>query len=563
METQIRKMIGGILLAFALFAVVFSPSVYAADGEPRMNAAAEEAGKASVTDAEEEPRTEAPACQTTGEHVWGGYVSIGDGKHSAVCELCGESMEGACVYAEPRVYQCNNDGTHSEFCTLCRGEARADCTLKDETALPTQTEAGQTTHTCEQCGYTYADQVNLPEAVRKDSRKMGDADHSGFVDVKDARSILRVSVRLETVPEQDLPYADLDADGKITSSDARLILRTCVKLDPIVRHDFNCKVKSKQTCEKDGAMEAVCRYCGIASELAIPAPGHSFVKKDRVAPTCTKDGKEVSVCSVCNKTFVKKLKKTGHDYEETLIEATCTKDGSFKRVCRKCGDVQTEILKAAGHQWVEATAKEPKHCAACGEMVTGWTEVGDKYYYFAPDGTLAVNQIADQYYVDEKGVRSNDDVIAMAVNYVNANGGDGTNAEKLKNCYYAMVYSCRYTSIRGVATAKNLPQKASAMFKTSYGHCYSYASMFAYIAKVLGYSVRVNSGLIRSASGYMAVHGWTEIKINNVWYMFDVTSHIYRHINGYMRTHKSFPIYHTSGTLFYLKTVNGAAYWTI
>ena len=79
---------------------------------------------------------------------------------------------------------------------------------------------------------------------------------------------------------------------------------------------------------------------------------------------------------------------------------------------------------------------------------------------------------------------------------------------------------------------------------------------------MLGYRVRVNSGQIRSASGNMAAHGWTEIYIDGVWYMFDVTSHIYRNINGYMRTHADFPIYHVSGTRYYLVTSGGTAYWT-
>lgn len=60
---------------------------------------------------------------------------------------------------------------------------------------------------------------------------VGDIDSNGKVTASDARTVLRVSARLDEIDEDIFPVADTDRNGKITSADARKILRIASRLD--------------------------------------------------------------------------------------------------------------------------------------------------------------------------------------------------------------------------------------------------------------------------------------------------------------------------------------------
>lgn len=61
-------------------------------------------------------------------------------------------------------------------------------------------------------------------------RKMGDADGNGKINSSDARTVLRVSAKLDELDEEAVPFCDVTGDGKITSADAREILRASAGL---------------------------------------------------------------------------------------------------------------------------------------------------------------------------------------------------------------------------------------------------------------------------------------------------------------------------------------------
>ncbi len=60
---------------------------------------------------------------------------------------------------------------------------------------------------------------------------LGDADNNRYISASDARFVLRVAAKLETI-DDDLTFkrCDVDKDGKITAADARLILRASAQL---------------------------------------------------------------------------------------------------------------------------------------------------------------------------------------------------------------------------------------------------------------------------------------------------------------------------------------------
>ena len=67
-------------------------------------------------------------------------------------------------------------------------------------------------------------------AVAAAAAGLGDADGDGRITPADARTVLRIAVRLEA-PEESVGDPDVDGDGSVTPADARLVLRRAVALD--------------------------------------------------------------------------------------------------------------------------------------------------------------------------------------------------------------------------------------------------------------------------------------------------------------------------------------------
>ena len=383
MKNSIRRVLALALCVFVLTAGTpfFVTSALTA-GAAEQDAAAQPE-KASPTDAEE------PACRKTGEHVFEAYAPAEGGTHTSVCALCGETFTQDCVYADPAGWTDQGDGTHGMPCVLCGSLKTEPCSYEDAVTLPTATEAGFTTHTCTVCGAVLTDTETVPENERKESALLGDMNGNGSVGADDARVLLRLSVSLERLPEEKLPYGDMDHNGTITSADARLALRCSVKLEPTPdRHEFAVTVVKPAACVEKGALTYTCSYCGRTGELTVPSLGHSYETLSKKEPTCTADGKRVDRCSVCREERTVILRAKGHSFErKALKEAACTAAGEETVVCSVCKAEQKNVIPALGHDWVEATPAKAKRCGRCGEIVSGWTEIDGKSYYFKEDGS--------------------------------------------------------------------------------------------------------------------------------------------------------------------------------
>ena len=361
MKKMIRRVVALALCALMLTSLS-APFSAVAGREPPALLAAGSDGALSATDADPALATATdplpPPCVLTGEHEAEVFEPAGDGTHTAVCTVCGERFIAVCEY-------------------------------EDEVTLPTATEAGFTTHTCTVCGYTCRDQETVPENERQESALPGDMNRDGKIGSDDARTLLRVSVSLETLKDELLPYGDMDGDGAILPADARLALRCSVSLEPTPdRHEYGVAVTEAASCTETGMMTFSCAYCGKEGEMKIPAKGHRYEITHTTAPTCTVDGTRFERCAVCGEAHSVTLRAAGHAYEQTAyVAATCTAAGSETLTCKICKDVQTKALPALGHDWVEAVPGKAKHCARCGEVVAGWTEIDGVSYYFNADGT--------------------------------------------------------------------------------------------------------------------------------------------------------------------------------
>ena len=89
---------------------------------------------------------------------------------------------------------------------------------------------------------------------------------------------------------------------------------------------------------------------------------------------------------------------------------------------------------------------------------------------------------------------------------------------------------------------KSLNTYALDIYATGQGNCYRYAAAFAYLARELGYTVRVATGQIAASRGGVTPHAWVEINVNGSWLICDPDMEDAKRSNYYMRTYSNYPV---------------------
>ena len=132
-------------------------------------------------------------------------------------------------------------------------------------------------------------------------------------------------------------------------------------------HDFKTE-EVPATCTKDGSITNTCTKCGETHVEKIKATGHNY--SDWIIdsePNCKDGGKKHKICSVCGDKIEEVIPAKGHSYGDWIVdkEPTCTDTGTRHKVCSECGDVVTETLDALGHDLVHHDGK-PATCTESG-----------------------------------------------------------------------------------------------------------------------------------------------------------------------------------------------------
>lgn len=236
------------------------------------------------------------------------------------------------------------------------------------------------------------------------------------------------------------------------------------------------------------------------------------------------------------------------------------------------------ILQTGG--WLTVDGKK-YYAGTDGALWTGLQKIDGKTYCFDGNGALqigwAVNG-ADKYYTDASGViQTGWQEIAGSEYYFDAAGKMYTGSKTIDGMEYLfdpetgkldtektpretrLERLCRQIVESQVKKTDSVNTKLSKLFqyvtwKHSYlrsysftgasgwhktyaynmltskrGNCYSYAAAFAYLAKkATDLPVRVGWGGTPARAGGLTPHGWCEIRINGVWYVFDPD--LYRYV---------------------------------
>ena len=262
-------------------------------------------------------------------------------------------------------------------------------------------------------------------AAAQETILMGDLDKDNKFSASDARTILRASVKLETLGEYDLFLADVDFDSKVSASDARLVLRGSVLLEARSKFEHTHESDGAGTpydggCTEDSYTLCTCKSCKREYKAdLITAPGHAWsawtpgdmMKHSRqcdncnatesdwcrgssttVNPTCTDNGYTLFTCDICSREERNQpIQAQGHSYEEKVIAPTCTEEGYTLFKCKRCPDSyeSAERVAATGHSMKQLSVSVTcttdgytlNYCTKCdfSEEVEPVTATGHKF----------------------------------------------------------------------------------------------------------------------------------------------------------------------------------------
>ena len=159
-------------------------------------------------------------------------------------------------------------------------------------------------------------------------------------------------------------------------------------------------------------------------------------------------------------------------------------------------------------------------------LAEGWQNISGMLFHVNADGQFDHNVVIDNLELDRNGRYTTgseelDRLLAPAVGNVLKDGL--TQMERLRAVYLYAKGSFGYLGIGEVDTSKAgwEIEQAINMLKTGRGNCYSWASLFTYLARQVGYDARAVVGTGVSPKGSESVHAWTEITIDGTAYTFD------------------------------------------
>lgn len=266
------------------------------------------------------------------------------------------------------------------------------------------------------------------------------------------------------------------------------------------------------------------------------------------------------------------IPQKGYYIMETETGLQCYYNGvAQKKVyipIKRSGDTYKAVkagTKNSAIYYFDANGNGTKHAKKRFVKVT---YKGSAKTYFSDKGTILKNTIAGNksqgyYYVDSTGVRVTKKEIKQAVKFVRAHTKSGwSKSKKLRACYDYLWKNYTYERFYDSPKASKMPSYAKYMFSKKRGNCYRYAASFAYIARVIGYDTRVVSGAISSLRGGYTPHGWTEIKMDGKWYIFDANmQRNYPKVNSYKKTETTYPYSHKTCDKYKMTVKNGKVTW--
>lgn len=136
------------------------------------------------------------------------------------------------------------------------------------------------------------------------------------------------------------------------------------------KHDYHIQSETPATCQDEGTVVELCRYCQHRKQTNTPKINHTWNNIGTTQPTCTVAGIKQEECAQCGQIRNSPIPELGHNFSETIIKnPTCTENGLTQKACTRCNESSNIITNALGHNFANWNTYKPATCITQGEEV--------------------------------------------------------------------------------------------------------------------------------------------------------------------------------------------------
>ena len=136
------------------------------------------------------------------------------------------------------------------------------------------------------------------------------------------------------------------------------------------KHDYHIQSETPATCQDEGTIVELCRYCQHRKQTSTPKINHTWNNIGTTQPTCTSAGIKQEECAQCGQIRNSPIPELGHNFSETVIKnPTCTENGLTQKACTRCNESSNITTNALGHNFANWNTSKLATCITQGEEV--------------------------------------------------------------------------------------------------------------------------------------------------------------------------------------------------
>ena len=145
------------------------------------------------------------------------------------------------------------------------------------------------------------------------------------------------------------------------------------------KHDYHIQSETPATCQDEGTVVELCRYCQHRKQTNTPKINHTWNNIGTTQPTCTVAGIKQEECAQCGQIRNSPIPELGHNFSETVIKnPTCTENGLIQKACTRCNESSNITTNALGHNFANWNTSKPATCITQGEEVRTCSQCNKK-----------------------------------------------------------------------------------------------------------------------------------------------------------------------------------------
>lgn len=136
------------------------------------------------------------------------------------------------------------------------------------------------------------------------------------------------------------------------------------------KHDYHIQSETPATCQDEGTVVELCRYCQHRKQTNTPKINHTWNNIGTTQPTCTLAGIKQEECAQCGQFRNSPIPELGHNFSETVIKnPTCTENGLTQKACTRCNESSDITTNALGHNFSNWKTTKKVTCTDNGKEI--------------------------------------------------------------------------------------------------------------------------------------------------------------------------------------------------